>query len=96
MLASLSITCFDLNIHYSFNHSGTFSCSHSKSVTATNYMYCYYFFKQKTEPDSSSVFRDGIGEWNNEMAAGMMPLDQEVAAFGDVMPSPNNNIGNNH
>ncbi|BFZ05343.1 hypothetical protein BsWGS_08383 [Bradybaena similaris] len=51
---------------------------------------------QKTEPDSSSVFRDGIGEWNNEMAAGMMPLDQEVAAFGDVMPGPNNNIGNNH
>lgn len=42
------------------------------------------------------MFRDGIGEWNNEMAAGMMPLDQEVAAFGDVMPGPNNNIGNNH
>jgi len=47
--------------------------------------------------DSSNVFSEGIGEWNNEMAAGMMPLDQEVAAFGDVMPvSPGNNNGLNH
>lgn len=47
--------------------------------------------------ENTSVFRDGIGEWNNDMAAGMMPLDQEVAAFGDVMPiSPGNNNGLNH
>ncbi|CAG5133011.1 unnamed protein product [Candidula unifasciata] len=51
---------------------------------------------QKTEPDNGSVFRDGIGEWSNDMAAGMLPLDQEVAAFGDVMPGPDNNTGNNH
>jgi len=39
-----------------------------------------------------------IGEWNNDMAAGMMPLDQEVAAFGDVMPvsAPGNNNGLNY
>lgn len=50
----------------------------------------------KIEPDNGSVFRDGIGEWSNDMAAGMLPLDQEVAAFGDVMPGPDNNTGNNH
>lgn len=48
--------------------------------------------------DDATVFSEGIGEWDNRMAAGMMPLDQEVAAFGDVMPisPPDNNNGLNH
>lgn len=47
--------------------------------------------------DDSTVFSEGIGEWDNQMAAGMMPLDQEVAAFGDVMPiSHGNSNGLNH
>jgi len=46
------------------------------------------------EDDNGTAFSEPIGEWNNEMAAGMMPLDQEVAAFGDVMPiGPGNNNG---
>jgi len=51
----------------------------------------------KNESTDDSIFNEGIGEWNNEMAAGMLPLDQEVAAFGDVIPTgPDNNGGNNH
>jgi len=51
-------------------------------------------------PDFDSAFNEPITDWNNSMAAGMMPLDQEVAAFagGDVMPlsTPGNNNGLNH
>lgn len=51
----------------------------------------------RNDLNADSVFKEGIGEWNNDMAAGMMPLDQEVAAFGDVMPTGgDNNNGNNH
>lgn len=49
--------------------------------------------------DETSCFSEPIGDWNNDLAAGMMPLDQEVAAFagGDVMPlSPGNNNGMNY
>lgn len=34
-------------------------------------------------------FVDGfeeIGEWDNKMAHGMLPLDQECEAFGEKMP----------
>lgn len=49
-----------------------------------------------TEEAKDSVFKDGVGEWDNAMAAGMMPLDQEEAAFGDVMPLTPGSNGNNH
>jgi len=29
-----------------------------------------------------------IGEWSNDMANGMMTLEQEMAAFGEKMPEP--------
>ena len=29
-----------------------------------------------------------IGEWSNELANGMMTLEQEMAAFGEKMPEP--------
>ncbi|KAK3743639.1 hypothetical protein RRG08_030761 [Elysia crispata] len=52
---------------------------------------------QKTEELSEdSVFKNGVGEWSNDMAAGMMPLDQEEAAFGDVVREIPGNNGNNH
>ncbi|KAI8784091.1 peptidyl-prolyl cis-trans isomerase FKBP4 isoform X1 [Biomphalaria glabrata] len=52
---------------------------------------------KRTDSSDESVFKEGIGEWNNEMAAGMMPLDQEVAAFGETMPlGTDNNHGNIH
>ena len=59
-------------------------------------MFDFPFSLQKIE--SYSAMTEAIGEWNNDMAAGMMPLDQEVAAFGDVMPvsTPGNNNGLNY
>jgi FKBP-type peptidyl-prolyl cis-trans isomerase len=35
----------------------------------------------------SDVFSN-IGEWSNELASGMMTLEQEMAAFGEKMPEP--------
>jgi len=29
-----------------------------------------------------------IGEWSNDLASGMMTLEQEMAAFGEKMPEP--------
>jgi len=29
-----------------------------------------------------------IGEWSNDLANGMMTLEQEMAAFGEKMPEP--------
>ncbi len=29
---------------------------------------------------------EGIGDWSNEMAKDMMPLEQEMEAFGEKMP----------
>jgi len=33
------------------------------------------------------MFSD-IGEWSNDLASGMMTLEQEMAAFGEKMPEP--------
>jgi tetratricopeptide (TPR) repeat protein len=41
----------------------------------------------------ADVFSD-IGEWSNELAADMMTLEQEMAAFGEVMPKPRYGKGN--
>jgi len=38
--------------------------------------------------DAGDVFSD-IGEWSNDLAKDMMTLEQEMAAFGEVMPQPN-------
>ena len=32
-----------------------------------------------------------IDYWSNDMAQGMMPLEEEMAAFGEVMPEPKYN-----
>jgi len=36
------------------------------------------------------MFSD-VGEWSNELASGMMTLEQEMAAFGEKMPEPRYN-----
>ncbi|RUS74387.1 hypothetical protein EGW08_017842 [Elysia chlorotica] len=51
--------------------------------------------KKTDELSEDSVFKNGVGEWSNDMAAGMMPLDQEEAAFGDVVREIPGNNGNN-
>ncbi|XP_021378090.1 peptidyl-prolyl cis-trans isomerase FKBP4-like isoform X1 [Mizuhopecten yessoensis] len=49
-------------------------------------------FQKFAEIDSKKPqhqYEDGLaslGEWNNDMAAGMMSLEQEMAAFGETMP----------
>ena len=35
----------------------------------------------------------GVNDWSNSMADGMLPLDQEMAAFGEKMPEPKYNCG---
>ncbi|XP_071181630.1 peptidyl-prolyl cis-trans isomerase FKBP4-like isoform X2 [Mytilus edulis] len=60
-------------------------------------------FNKFAERDSRhpySGYEDGlesIGEWHNEMADGMMTLQQECEAFGETMPEPKtNNHGRKH
>ncbi|GFN76316.1 peptidylprolyl isomerase [Plakobranchus ocellatus] len=52
--------------------------------------------KKTEELSEDSVFKNGVGEWSNDMAAGMMPLDQEEAAFGEAVHELPGNNGNNH
>ncbi|GFR73423.1 peptidylprolyl isomerase [Elysia marginata] len=52
--------------------------------------------KKTEDVGEDSVFKNGVGEWSNDMAAGMMSLDQEEAAFGDVVREIPGNNGNNH
>ncbi|XP_052800904.1 peptidyl-prolyl cis-trans isomerase FKBP5-like [Mya arenaria] len=50
----------------------------------------------KHSDDGSSLYSSGmddIDNWDNNMAQGMMPLEEEQAAFGDISPSDG---GNNH
>jgi len=35
----------------------------------------------------ADMFSD-MGEWSNDLASGMMTLEQEMAAFGEKMPEP--------
>ena len=47
------------------------------------------YSNQKEDQDIRN--RDGlsqIGDWDNEMARGFLPLDKEVEAFGEKMPEP--------
>jgi len=46
-------------------------------------------FQRDSDAGRSQVdmFSD-IGEWSNELANGMMTLEQEMAAFGEKMPEP--------
>jgi len=37
--------------------------------------------------NQSDVFSD-VGHWSNDLASGMMTLEQEMAAFGEKMPEP--------
>lgn len=39
------------------------------------------------ERNQSDVFSN-IEQWSNDMASGMMTLEQEMAAFGEKMPEP--------
>ena len=32
-----------------------------------------------------------IGDWNNDLAKGMMSIEQEMEAFGEKMPEPQYN-----
>lgn len=61
---------------------------------AFSIFFVFPFQKVDEKEKEGSVFKDGIGEWDNSMADGMMPLEQEEAAFGDVMalgPGDNGN-----
>ena len=57
-------------------------------------------FAEQDARNPYSGYEDGlesIGEWHNEMADGMMTLQQECEAFGETMPEPKtNNHGQKH
>jgi hypothetical protein len=46
----------------------------------------------KPQISSGDVF-SGVNDWSNSMADGMLPLDQEMAAFDEKMPEPKYNCG---
>ncbi|ELU01505.1 hypothetical protein CAPTEDRAFT_173491 [Capitella teleta] len=44
----------------------------------------------QVQSNSGDLF-SGVHDWSNSMADGMLPLDQEMAAFGEKMPEPKYN-----
>jgi len=40
--------------------------------------------------DNTDVFQN-VNDWSNDMAKGMMSIQQEVEAFGETMPEPQYN-----
>jgi len=52
----------------------------------------YFQREEEKNRGKEDVFSE-IGEWSNELAKDMMTLEQEMAAFGEVMPQPKYSAG---
>ena len=50
---------------------------------------CEWCVKRDNDAGQGQVdMFSNIGEWSNDLANGMMTLEQEMAAFGEKMPEP--------